>query len=775
LIIGFVSAIFFGFISVFYFGNTLRNEIINKVKLFSEAKEGQVYSYLDTLESKTQDFSLDGLIIDNIKKIRARTSLTSTDALNKHLILNKMSLDQTILRIYIMNESGIVIASTYKDDLGIDKHLKDSYKEGKKSVVAVDIEKDEYPDLPVEVLEVAAPIIDKNSGELLGIIVNIFKIDKLEDILSGDFQINQGALSANKGLPKTISIDLVNKEKKVLAHAHKNYKHLTETNNTYPVQRCLDNNEEIAEEYTNQNGNKVIGASMCILKRKWVLVVEIESIEAFAPLFAMQFGLSVFTLIVLFFIIFTAIIASNKISRPIKILHEGTEIIAKGNLDYQVEIKSGDEIELLSNAFNQMTTSLKRSYTEVKKYSHKLEEMVEQKTKDLREKISSLEDAKMAMINVMEDFEEEKNKTTTILNNMGDGMMAMDESGRIVYMSYSAEEMLGVYMEDAVGKHVDELISVVDEKDVEIKSEKNPIQIVLATGKKITTNTTCNYYFISKNKKRFPVAVTASPVFVDKKIVNIILIFRDITHDKDIDRMKTEFISLASHQLRTPLSAMKWFCEMLLNGDAGKLNEEQKEYLDNVYKSNERMISLVNSLLNVSRIESGRIIVDPRPTDLGSLVKEELVELNNKIKEKKMSLIVSIHPELPKINIDPRLIREVYKNFLTNSIKYTPINGEISIYISKKGDEIISQISDTGFGIPINEQKKIFQKLYRGTNILKVETDGTGLGLYLAKSIIDSSGGKVWFKSEEGKGTSFWFSLPVTGSPAKKGEVTIDS
>ena len=367
---------------------------------------------------------------------------------------------------------------------------------------------------------------------------------------------------------------------------------------------------------------------------------------------------------------------------------------------------------------------------------------------------------------------EAKARNEATLGSIGDGVVVISDKGEVLFVNDSALSMLMGNKEEIVGKHLLSAILAVDQMKNPISLDKHPVQQALSTGKKVISR---EIYFLKKDETILPVALTTSPIFLQGVLIGGVLVFRDITKEKEVDRMKTEFISLASHQLRTPLSAMKWFSEMLLSGDSGEITAEQKEMVSNIYWSNERMIDLVNSLLNISRIESGRIIVDPRPTNLKKLIDEVLLELTPKINNKKHKIAVSVGADLPEINVDPKLIRHVYMNLMTNAIKYTHENGEIQILVSKVGEEIISQISDNGYGIPKEQQDKIFQKFFRADNVVKIETDGSGLGLYLTEAIVKSSGGKIWFESEANKGTTFWFSLPVSGSRAKEGEVTINS
>ena len=374
---------------------------------------------------------------------------------------------------------------------------------------------------------------------------------------------------------------------------------------------------------------------------------------------------------------------------------------------------------------------------------------------------------------LQEELREERDIAKAIVSSMGEGLLVLDTDYKIKLINPAAEKFLETNSKEAVGQKWAEFGKAYI-GDKPIPFDKRSAVISLKKGLVKITTITDDHYYVTRSGRKFPVVAITAPLIHNNQVIGIVKVFRDASKEKDIDRMKTEFISLASHQLRTPLSAIKWFVELITDPKSGPMTEEQKEYTKNISISTERMIDLVNSLLNISRIESGRIMIEPKPTDLLNLVKEVEAELAKKIDLKKIKLIVSTHQKLPKINIDPKLISHVYTNLIDNALKYTPESGEIVVIISKKNQEIISQVTDSGYGIPQPEQTKLFQKFFRASNVVRHVTEGTGLGLYLVKAIVESSGGKIWFKSEENKGTTFWFSLPLAGMRARKGEVSLD-
>jgi len=393
---------------------------------------------------------------------------------------------------------------------------------------------------------------------------------------------------------------------------------------------------------------------------------------------------------------------------------------------------------------------------------------ISKSNRDLRKHKAKLEEQYKTLLRIKKDVRAGK-KFELATESASDQIVITDPDGIILYANPALEKISGFRVTKVLGKKAGSKslwggqMSHSFYKDFwhTIKEQKKSFKGTFENKRKDGTK----YY----------AQATVSPILDENNGIQFFIgIERDITKEKEIDKMKDEFISLASHQLRTPLSSIRWYLEMLVDGDAGELTVEQQKYAKNVYESAKRMINLVNALLNVSRIESGRVIVDPTPTDIVELIKEVVEETKAKLGDKNQKILLSAYKKLPLIKIDQKLLRNVYLNLITNAMIYSPPQSTIEIFISKNENELISQITDHGYGIPKMEHKKVFEKFFRASNAMKVEPSGTGLGLYLSKTIVESSGGSIWFDSDE-NGTSFWFTIPLKGMEAKKGEVTIDS
>ena len=230
----------------------------------------------------------------------------------------------------------------------------------------------------------------------------------------------------------------------------------------------------------------------------------------------------------------------------------------------------------------------------------------------------------------------------------------------------------------------------------------------------------------------------------------------------DLDEAKDEFISMASHQLRTPLTSMKGYVSMVLEGDSGKINDMQRKLLDQAFVSSQRMVYLIADLLNVSRLKTGKFIIEGKPTDLGKVVEEEVSQLVETAKGRNLELTYDKPKDFPLLMLDETKIRQVIMNFTDNAIYYTPAGGHIHVYVEDTGQTIECRVEDDGLGVPKAEQHHLFAKFYRAGNAKKARPDGTGLGLFMAKKVIAAQGGAIIFRSTEGKGSTFGFSFSKT-------------
>lgn len=388
-----------------------------------------------------------------------------------------------------------------------------------------------------------------------------------------------------------------------------------------------------------------------------------------------------------------------------------------------------------------------------------IESKIEEQTKDL-------DDQKTAILNILDDTEKNAHdleKFKLSVDNVSDQVVITDPEGIIIYGNKSIKSITGYEVEEAIGKKAGSLWKK-PMPDEYYKNLWETIKIKKSPFSDEITN-------IRKNGDEYQALINISPILdSNNEILFFVGIERDITKEKEIDKAKTEFISLASHQLRTPLSTINWYVEMLLAGDAGTINPEQKKFLEEAYSGSQRMVSLVNALLNVSRIESNTYMVEPVPTDVGKLLDSVVLDIKPKYEAKNITIEIEKN-DVPTILLDPNLTNIILQNLITNSVKYTNKDGKIVISLSVKKDtnELLIQVKDNGMGIPVGQQEKIFTKLFRADNVQKTDTEGTGLGLYLIKGLIERSKGKIWFESKENVGTTFYVTLPLSGMVAKEG------
>ncbi len=361
--------------------------------------------------------------------------------------------------------------------------------------------------------------------------------------------------------------------------------------------------------------------------------------------------------------------------------------------------------------------------------------------------ISSLE-AQDEIETARKKAEDEKNKTSTIIVNFTDGLLVFDSENKLSLINPQAEAFLKIRTDDVARKTIPELSQVPDFE---------PIANLLGKDiKKIFRKEL-------ELKNNLILELSTVPMISrEKEKLGTLLILHDVSREKIIEKMKTEFVSMAAHQLRTPLSAIKWTLSMFLVGDLGKVKQEQKDYIQKIYQSNEKMLDLISDLLDVARIEEGRYVYKPALIDLGELIQIVVDSYQEVIKRKKLKLNFD-KPKipLPQVAVDAEKIKLVVQNLVDNAIKYTPSGGEVTVSLRVSLNEVEVLVSDTGVGIPEDQKDRVFTKFFRGSNAKRMEIEGTGLGLFIAKNIIEAHKGKIWFESEEEKGTTFHFTLPL--------------
>ncbi len=400
-------------------------------------------------------------------------------------------------------------------------------------------------------------------------------------------------------------------------------------------------------------------------------------------------------------------------------------------------------------------------------------EILDQSLK-LANKVKELRDGELATLNILEDaraleeqLQEQRDRLQLIINSMGEGLMLMEEGHLIALINTKAEDILGLTRGETRRKCLHDIITawkgvspLADNEDF-LKKE-------FASGSTFSATLSDNIQFQSAAREKFPVAFVFTP-FIEHAKKLAVIVFRDITEEKNLDDAQRSFVSVASHQLRTPLTAIQWNLELLMSKEAGILTDTQREFVADAYKGTGKLTETINLLLSLARAESGSVQIEPTPVAVVDFIRTIAKELAPLAAEKTLALTVhEPHNPIPPITIDAPMLREVVVNILSNAIRYSNSDGTIEVACEAGDNAVTVLVRDNGIGIPAAQHFRVFEKFFRADNAVHAVAEGTGLGLNLAKTLIALWHGAIWFTSEEGKGTTFYFTIPYEGMKEKR-------
>lgn len=367
------------------------------------------------------------------------------------------------------------------------------------------------------------------------------------------------------------------------------------------------------------------------------------------------------------------------------------------------------------------------------------------------------------------DLSADQNKEEALLAGIADGVYVVDMERNMTMFNDAASEMTGWKSTEAIGLKCWTVMNLKNDTDVSVCQKDCPAMAVWNTGTNVMRDDTC---FVKKRgNKKVQISSSYSPI-KDKngKLTGAICVFRDVTAAKEVERLRNEFVSTASHELRTPITAMEGYMELIENQKICKIDDKAKEYVDKARNTAAGMSNLVKNLLAVTKIEEGRIQTNITHFSVHDLAAEVVEAMGQAAKNKGLTLKIVEAPNQKirgekaigrSLNVvaDREQIREVLYNLVENGLKFTT-NGGVSLSITYDADFATVEVADTGMGIPADGQKHLFEKFYRVDNTATREVGGTGLGLFITRSIVELFGGSIWIESQVGKGTKFFFTIP---------------
>ncbi len=484
-------------------------------------------------------------------------------------------------------------------------------------------------------------------------------------------------------------------------------------------------------EGTRRDGHSII-VSRIVPGRNIAFAIQVPLLDARYGIDALTAFLAGITALLLGIASVFSVIFARKMTREMHVLIEKVLNLSPGHWGFSRTIRTGDEAELLDAVVADLTKRLRDTFWG-------LEGEIDARTEDLRAASA---------------------KDRTILDTIEHGILLFDDKGNVTGLNPAAVHLIGNRKDAILGASADAALSL-HARRKELSHKQHPVLRSIATKQRYVSRPDARLSIVRRDGTLLPILLVVSPIVERGRCHGGIAVFQDITEERQIDYMKSEFISLASHQLRTPLSALLWYIELLDGSKGIRMSAEQRSYIREMENAAKRMSNLVDALLQVSRLEGGGIRPAQSTIDLQEFLGEIADEARTIAKDTGVS--VSLHVSVRPVHVrtDPTLLAIVLQNLLSNAVKYTRNGGHVVITLKKKTHGVEISISDNGIGIPQKEQQHLFQKLFRAKNVRTVDATGSGLGLYITKMVMGSLKGSVRLKSVENKGTEVTIRLPL--------------
>jgi len=624
----------------------------------------------------------------------------------------------TFDEIFVLGPDGIVIASTEDGVIGADRSSREYYRFGLDGTHLTGVY--ESPMLHRPTMLVSTPILidDRAIGVVVGRI---------------DMNMIPATMQDYRGIGETGKAFLIDKDGKLLSSSG---------DGAVPPVSAYTASGDYCGIY-DRNDRAVIGAQAWIPDPGWVLIVEQDHDEVLYTLNTLLERAIAVTFGVIILISLFSIFVAKRIVKPIRQLYEETEAVAKGDYSVQVPVITDDEIGILTGRFNEMTSRLGETH-------RKLED-------------------KIALVN--RDLEDQRSKLETILQSMTDCVFAVDRDFRITMFNRACEEFTSISADDATGMFCYDLFPSIEceTRCRRWEPSDNP------------PDGTCWQTHVTDGKGRsVPIMTCGAPLCdADGNITGHVEVLRDVTELakvtselrsanteleianaelRKLDQLKTDFLNIASHELRTPLTSIKGFAGFVAEEKLGKLNEKQKDALSKVVSNSDRMTRLIDNMLDMSKIRSGKLELNIARLDLSGLIGGVAVDMKLVAEEKNISF-TAVMPDGLAIEGDRDRIEQVLVNLLGNAIKFTPVGGSVSVTAVDHETCVRVSVTDTGIGIAHDDLAHIFEDFWQVD-----KGKGAGLGLAIAASIVREHGGAVWATSKVGLGSTFGFRLPKKAS-----------